>query len=228
VTRTSPIQRQTRGSDSPFVERITRVTYDATVEDISTPDGCWDLVIRKRRGEVGVLQTGLITRPVALDYEEGDEYVSISFKLGVFMPRLPPVRMVDRAFFRPKVSKRAFWLDGDSLEIPTFENAEGLVDRLTRGDVLVRDDVVEAFVEGRPMATSPRSLQRHFLRSVGLTSKTLAQIARAQRAVELIQQRRPAVEVALELGYADQSHMTNSLKRIMGQTPTEIIRSLRP
>src|SRR5215831_11093707 len=136
-----PIIRRHRGADSPFVEHITHVTYDGMAGDLTTPDGCWDIVFRKRRGVLQVLQTGLITRPIPLDYEPGDEYLSVSFKPGVFMPMLPGVRMLDRAFFRPTVSRGAFWLDGDVLEVPTFENAEGLVARLAKRGLLTRDDV---------------------------------------------------------------------------------------
>ena len=43
-----------------------------------------------------------------------------------------------------------FWLEQDRLEIPTFENAEGMVDRLVRRELIVRDEIVGGVVEGRP------------------------------------------------------------------------------
>src|SRR6185295_13403205 len=101
---------------------------------------------------------------------------------------LPGQRMVDRGIERPTPSPRSFWLDQEQLEIPTFDNAEGLVDRLVRRGVLVRDEIVEGIVEGRPRAITPRSVQRHFLQALGLTAKRLQQIQRACRAVELLQQ----------------------------------------
>ena len=95
-----------------------------------------------------------------------------------------------------------------------------MVDRLVRRELIVRDEIVEGVVEGRPRAISPRSVQRHFLQAMGMTAKRLEQIQRARRAAELLLQggRRP-VDVALELGYADQPHLTRSLKAIMGKTP---------
>ena len=169
------------------------------------------------QGRVELLQTGLITRPVELAYDAGDEYLSISFKPGVFMPRLPGKRMVDRGLLRPTPSPRTFRLEQDELEIPTFDNAEGLVDRLVRRELIVRDEIVEGVVEGRPRAIHPRSVQRHFLEAMGLTAKRLEQIRRACRAIELLAKGKRAVDVALELGYSDQSHMTRALKAIMGQ-----------
>ena len=216
--------RKVRGSDSPFVERITHVSYGSKADDVTTPDGCWDLVVMRHRGRVAILRTGVITSPVTLGYEPGDEYISISFKPGVFTPRVPGVEMVDKAHLLPTPSPRSFRLEGSALEIPTFENAEGLVDRLVRGGIIVRDEIVDGLVTGRPKAATARSVQRHFLRALGLTSKGLAQIHRACRAVDLLQQGRAPADVAVDLGYADQPHMNRSLKRLMGRTPGEIAR----
>jgi hypothetical protein len=221
------VRREQRPSDSPFVDSITHVSYARDTHDVTTPDGHWDIVIQRRGGRVLVLQTGLITKPVALDYGAGDEYLAISFKPGVFMPAMPGEAMLDRGRPLPAASARAFALDSDLLEIPTFDNAEGLVDRLVRRGLLTRDEIVEGVVEGRPRAMSPRSVQRHFLHALGLTPKQLAQIQRANAAVALLEQGRPAADVAAELGYTDQPHLTHSLKRIMGRTPGAIARPPR-
>jgi hypothetical protein len=225
------VRREQRAADSPFVGRfvdtITRVTYGRDTHDVTTPDGHWDIVVQRRGGRVLMLQTGLITRPVALDYGAGDEYLAISFKPGVFLHRMPGELMVDRGRPLPTTSARAFALDHDVLEIPTFENAEGLVARLLRDGLLARDEIVEGVVEGRPRAISPRSVQRHFVHALGLTPKQLAQIQRANAAVALLQQGRPAADVAAELGYTDQPHLTHALKRLMGRTPGAIARPPR-
>lgn len=223
LARMSVLQ-EVRASDSPLVERITRVRFDSDWRGETTPDGCWDLVVRRVKGRIELLQTGLITRPVELTYRAGDEYLSISFKPGVFMPRLPGKRMIDRGLLHPTPSSRTFWLEQSELEIPTFSNAEGLIDRLVRRELIVRDEIVEGVVDGRPRAIHPRSVQRHFLEAMGLTAKRLEQIRRACRAIELLAQGRRAIDVALELGYSDQSHLTRALKTIMGKTPGEIAR----
>ncbi len=224
--------RQERASDSPLVARITRVRYEQDTQDVTAPDGCWDLVVMKVGGRVQMLQTGLITRPVLLDYQAGDEYLAISFRPGVFRPRLPGVEMLDRGLLlpceAPRASSGSFWLEGDRLEIPTFDNAEGMVDRLVRRELIVRDEIVGGVVDGSPRAISPRSVQRHFLQATGMTAKRLQQIQRARRAMELLQAGRRAVDVALELGYADQPHLTRLLKAIMGKTPGQIAAASLP
>jgi hypothetical protein len=220
--------RSERGADSPFVERVTRVVFDGDEGDVTTPDGCWDIVIMRRKGEATVLQTGVITRPVMLDFSCGDEYVCISFKPGVFMPTTPSESMVDRAFTRPIAGDRSFWFDGDRLEIPSFDNAEGLVRRLTQRSALVRDEIVAGIADGDPRAISERSVQRHFQLSMGVTAKRFEQIRRARRAVELLQRGTAVARVATELGYSDQSHLTRALKAIIGRTPGAIARQVAP
>ena len=93
--------RQERASDSSLVARITRVRYEQDTQDVTAPDGCWDLVVMKVGGRVRMLQTGLITKPVVLGYQAGDEYLAISFRPGVFRPRLPGVEMLDRGLLLP-------------------------------------------------------------------------------------------------------------------------------
>jgi hypothetical protein len=223
-----PILRQERAADSPLIERVTRVVFDGDDCDVTTPDGCWDIVVMRQQGRVSVLQTGVITRPVRLDYSSGDEYLCISFKPGVFMPKTPGEGMVDRAFMRPLAGDRSFWFEGDRLEIPSFENAEGLVSRLLSRSALVRDEIVAGIADGDPRASSPRSVQRHFQRSMGMTAKRFEQIQRARQGVELVQRGRAVAVVAHELGFSDQAHLTRALKAFMGRTPGAIARQRQP
>lgn len=48
------------------------------------------------------------------------------------------------------------------------------------------------------------------------------QIERARQAANLVEKGVPLVEVALQAGYADQAHMTRSLRRYFGQTPSQL------
>jgi len=223
--------RQRRQSDSKLIAEIRRVSYESpdgmtTIQpDVTVPDGLWDLVVMRRRGAVAVLQTGLITKPVVLPYEPGDEYLAISFKPGVYMPRLPGRQMVDRGVIRPLGAGRCFELDADTFEIPTFENAEDLVERLVRRDILCLDDVVDRVADGDPAWASERTIERRFRWALGLTPSQLAQIRRARAAVSKLQDGAAPADVAADLGYADQPHLTRSLRRFMGRTPGEIAES---
>jgi helix-turn-helix protein len=136
----------------------------------------------------------------------------------VVMPVLPGARMVDRGVIRES-RRRSFRLDADTFEIPTYDNAEGLVDRLARRGFLVLDDVVASVADGDPGWASERTIQRRFHWALGLTPTELGQIRRARRAVDLLRAGRAAADVAAELDYADQPHLVRSLRRFMGDTP---------
>ena len=189
---------------------------------MTVPDGLWDIVVLRHSGGIEVLQTGVITKPVELPFEPGDEYLAISFRPGAYMPRLPGQEMVDRGVLRPIGAGRRFELDADQFEIPNFENAEGLVERLVRRGIVVLDDVVERVVEGDSAWASERTVQRRFRWAMGLSPKELAQIQRARSAVALLEAGWSPANVAAELGYADQPHLTRSLRRFMGRTPGEV------
>jgi len=219
------VKWETRRSDSPFVARINRVTYIGDARTVTTPDGTWDVVIRSRLGRVEVLLTGQIVQPIDLDYEQGDSFVSIAFKPDVYLPQRPGSSMINRGVFQPLAGKDSFWLDNVRLEIPTFDNAEHFVARLGSRGLIARDRVVGYAVEGNLTHLGDRTLQRHFARVTGMTGKTLQQILRANRAAGLLEHGARVVDVAAELGYSDQSHLTNSLRRILGRTPGEIARA---
>ena len=73
---------------------------------------------------------------------------------------------------------------------------------------------------------SRRHLERAFLRSVGLSPKRLARIARFQRAVRVLERadggRRGTVTAAV-CGYADQSHFIREFRELAGCSPSEYL-----
>lgn len=216
---------QTRPVDSPLVESISSVRFTATGQTLMQPDGCWDIAIIKRGDEMLVLRTGLTTHPVVYEHEAGDEQLVISFKPHSFMPLMPGEAMRDEGVMLEKFGQRDFWIGTDVREIPTFENADVFVERLVRDEIVLSNDIVASVVEGQPKAMSERTMQRHFLRTTGLTYKHFTLVQRARRAAALLRMGQPAVDVALALGFSDQAHMINSVRQIMGQTPGEIARA---
>jgi len=75
----------------------------------------------------------------------------------------------------------------------------------------------------RPGELSLRSVQRHFLRSTGVTYATFRQIERARYATILLREGVSILDVVSRLGYFDQAHLTRSLKRFIGETPAKIV-----
>ena len=210
------------GWSSPVVAGVTHTTFTSDGAALMQPDGCWDFAILKSADRTLVLRTGLTTRAVTHQYREGDEILAISFKAHSFMPLMPGERMRDEGVVLEGIGRDRFWLGTEVMEIPTLETVDGFVDRLIANEAVADNPVVASVVEGRPKAMSERTMQRHFLKTTGLTYKAFTQIERAQKAMSLLQQGRPAADVAFALGYADQPHMIRSLKAIMGQTPGQV------
>jgi hypothetical protein len=130
---------------------------------------------------------------------------------------------VDGALTLPEASGRSFWLNGSSWEFPAFDNADVFLGRLVRQGLLVHDPVVEDALKGHTPDRSLRTVQRRVLRATGLTQGTIRQIERALEAVELLERGVPMVETVARAGYADQPHLTRSLRRFVGQTPGQIV-----
>lgn len=210
-----------RHADLPFVEAVTHWVIGDEDKIIAAPDGCWDLVVLKQEGSTHILLTGQTTHAVPLPFTRGDEITTISFKASAFLSLIPAAAILDRGILLPTTGGH-FQLACDVFEIPTFDNAEGFVQKLMKQEHIHQDDVVDETLRDHPPAYSPRSIQRRFLRATGMTHNDFRQIRRARLAAALLQKGIPAVEAALETGYADQSHMSRSLKRILGRTPTEI------
>lgn len=210
------------GWTSPLVDAVTHTVFSGNGSMLMQPDGCWDFVMLKSAGRTMVLRTGLTTRAVEHAFSDGDEILSVTFKPSVFMPLMPGERMLDEGVLLETVGRDRFWLGTDVIEIPTLNNVDRFIDKLRANNALEDNDIVASVVAGQPKAMSARTMQRHFLKTTGLTYKSFSQIERAQKAVALLQQGRPAADVAFALGYADQPHMIRSLKAIMGQTPRQI------
>lgn len=215
------ISRSYVPDDMPFVDSVAQITATTDQTFVAAPDGSWGIVIIKRASGTHVLLTGITTRPLTLDIREGDQITSLAFKPGWFMPHTGLAANEAQTF--QSLSGRSFWLnDSTSLEIPTFENAEAFIRRLQKEGWILQNEAVTAALEGSPKAMAQRTLQRHFLKTTGLTHNYLQQIYRANEAVALIKGGKSLPQVALEAGYADQPHMTRWLKHIIGSSPGDI------
>lgn len=212
-----------RSANSSFVEMIWHTHSDRAGTFTSVAASNWEMAIATFNGKTTIVARGPETKASQADFPADAEFFGITFKLGTFMPHLPVKTLVDRQDATlPLASSNSFWLHGCAWELPTFENADVFINRLIHQGILVRDPVVEAAIQGYTPDMSIRSLQYRFLQATGLTYKTIEQIDRARSAVSLLLQGTPILDTAFELGYFDQAHLTNSLKRFIGKTPAQI------
>jgi hypothetical protein len=213
----------TRPANSSLVEIVWHTHSERPGTFTSVAASNWEMVITTFGGKTMITARGPETKASQADFPADAEFFGITFKLGTFMPHLPIKTLLDKQDATlPEASSNSFWLCGSAWELPTFENADVFVDRLIRQGILVRDPVVEAAIQGHTPNMPIRSLQYRFLQATGLTHKTIQQIERARTAVSLLERGTAISDTAFELGYFDQSHLSNSLKRFMGKTPAQI------
>lgn len=215
----------TRLSDSPFIETIYQTRSQGGGSFMSIAVSQWEMVVTKQRGKATLSLRGPETKASQAVIPEDAEFLGIIFKHGTYMPHLPTRKLVDEEIHLPESVKNSFQLFGDTWEFPTFENVESFVNRLFREEMLAQDHVVENVLRGKTQDLSRRSVQRHFLHVTGLTLKSIQQIERAQQALTLLQSGVPISETAYQSGYFDQSHLTRSVKLLLGQTPAQIATS---
>jgi len=215
-----------RPSDSPLVERVWRCHSERPGPFHSIAASHWEIVVSRYRGKTGITLRGPESRATTVECPAEGEWLGVRFKLGTFMPNFPAGRLRDgRDVNLPEASDRCFWLNGSAWEYPDFENAETFVKRLVHDGLIAADAAVEAMLRGQPLRQSLRSGQRRFLRATGLTSGAVRQIERARLATNLLRQGLSILDTVHQAGYFDQAHLTRSLKYLIGQTPSKIIRA---
>ena len=214
-----------RPSASSLVEAVWRTESEQAGTFTSTAETHWEMVVTRVAGKLTITMRGPETKAKPAPFPKGAEFFGIIFKYGAFMPHLPVNKLVNEDVHLPKASHGAFWLHSATWELPNFENADAFISRLIREEMLVFDPVVEAVLDNRPMDMSLRTVQRRFLRATGLTRGTFDQIERAKQATTLLQKGSSIADAIFQAGYADQPHLTRSLKRFVGQTPGQIVQS---
>ena len=218
------IHFEDRDTDHPFVERIWRCHGERGDTFLSIAANSFEMAITQLGSKTFLTLRGPETTPTTMDCPAEGRWIGIRFKPGTFMPQFLPGRLRDHQDVTlPAAAARSFWLNGSAMEYPSFGNAESFVGRLVRSGILARDPIVEDTLLRHPRVLSLRSSQRHFLRSTGVTYAAFRQIERARYAAILLREGQAILDVVSWLGYFDQAHLTRSLKRFIGETPTRII-----
>jgi AraC-like DNA-binding protein len=218
-----------RLSDSPFVERVWHAHSEGTDPLLSIAQSRWQIVVTTYDGKMSLTVRGPETKATPFgDCPTDREWFGILFKLGTFLPHLPARNLVNGELTLPLATGKTAWLSGSTFQFPTYENADTFVDWLVRQDLLVREPIVGAALQGQLKDLSLRSVQRRFVQSTGVTQGTIRQIERARYATLLLKQGVSIIDTIHEAGYFDQAHLTRSMKDFIGQTPAQILRQSRP
>ncbi len=220
----SVYQYDLRPSTADFVSKIWRSRTLGGGVFTSVASGHLELVFSRVQGKQHVFLRGPETRPTQADCPPDGEWLGITLAYGALLPKLVPGSgLVNREIELPDAVS-GFWLDGAVWEYPEFKNADAFIDRLARAglvhcDALIRDALMRD-TEG--MNSPTRALQRRFQAVTGLSQTALRQIDRARTAALLLREGTPIADVAFELGYYDQAHLTNLVRRLIGYTPSRL------
>jgi AraC-like DNA-binding protein len=225
-TQNEFIHFEDRGSEHPFIEKVWRCSSERADTFVSVAANNFEMALTKLGGMTFLTLRGPETLATNVKCPGAGEWVCIRFKAGTFMPRFLPGSLRNHNDVTlGAATSRSFWLNGSALEYPGFANAETFVERLTKAGNLARDRVVVDTLQRQPRELSLRSAQRHFLHATGLTYRTFRQIERARYATTLLKEGALILDVVSRLGYFDQAHLTRSLRRFIGETPTQIMQA---
>ena len=195
----------------------------------------------------GAMLAGPTSRAAVIEFEQGRAHISVTFALGAascfFAPPLNVTRDLQvplgDVWGRPGTALRE-----RVLEAATPQDALDVVEGVLLGavcghrDPLVRDPLVVAacgaLSAGIPvgkvaaeLGVLPRTLRRRFTAQVGLGPKRFAQVQRLQRVVRDLDGCASVdwAGVAARHGYADQPHLVEEFRQLVGVTPTGYLRS---
>ena len=219
---TKIFQLEEREADSPFIDTVWRTRSAPAESFISIAKTHWQIVVWTQANQTHLTVRGPETRATAVPIPANADFIGVQIKVGAFMPDLPILSLVDHDLTLPLSIGNSVRLNGSTFEIPTYDNADSFVNKLAREGLLVNDRVVNAILRGRETDLSQRSVERRIRRATGLTLGAIRQIERAKEAADLLDQGATILDVVLRAGYADQAHLTRSLKCCMGQSPAQI------
>lgn len=218
----SALEIDVRPSDAPLIDCVWRGRSAGGGILNSVASSHWHLVVSEVRGQVAVSVHGPESRPVTAELPLEATWVGIRFRLGVMLQDVPIPQLVDGEIALPEASHRSFWWKGGTWQRPTYDNAEGLVARLAREDLIGQEGLIDDALHGRTSAVSLRTLQRRFYLATGQTRRVVRQIEQARRAAVRLREGATPAGVTYELGYYDQPHLTRSMRRYLGRTPAEL------
>lgn len=215
-----------RPSPSPLVEAVWRTQDETDGTYLAAADGSWDLIFVTENKQTKLLFSGPSSQATPVVYKTGNSNVGIRFRPGAFMRHMHAKNMVDVT--KAIVARsHGFWFNNGQWVVPTFDNADEFIAKITKDGSLAGNTIVMNALAGQPTNVSARTVQRHFLQTTGLTMQYMHLIERANQAVAQLQQGKSILQVVHDVGFADQAHMTRVVKHMSGSTPGDIVRKVQ-
>ena len=206
-------------SQSPLVDFVFQTEDLTDGVYVASADARWDIIFTEcPDGNRRVLLCGPASETRQVPYSPGYRHVGICYKPWAIFAGVPITTMLNETKLLPIVSKDIFLMQGKTWKMPTYENVDRFIAEQENQGLLEADPMIRDVLENKPVEMSLRSVQRHFVKTIGMSPRRVRQINSARKAVQLLQQGKTPSEVAYELDYADLAHMTRMLRRFTGYT----------
>jgi DNA-binding CsgD family transcriptional regulator len=170
----------------------------------------------ERANKKQVIITGPAIKPHRASLEAGYVCTTIRLKPTVFLKGFSTYELRHDPLVFTADSQARFWFKGICFQFPGFNQVELLISDLFKWGCLDRGDL-----DKDRQTSGDRTHSRHVQRITGLSPYQLYQLQRMHTALRLLRQGMSAADVAMELGFADQSHLTHASRQFLGHTPNQ-------
>jgi len=212
-------------SPSPLIRSLWEVDVTHDGSWVSPADEFWGLVFGVDRGERTAELVGPSLDPRPMSATAGGRFWGVEFEAHVFWHGLDKADVLGAIHLLPSSGDGGFVLAGTRVPFTPLDGLEALVETLVARGVIVAEPLVAlALRPGGPVPGSERTVRRRVRHVTGLGRKQVQQLQRARTAYRLLQLGTPLAAAAAEAGFADQAHMTRSLRVFAGRTPARILR----
>jgi hypothetical protein len=186
---------------------------------VASADARWDMIFtRLPDHSTRVWLCGPSFKTAQVAYSPGNKHIGICYKPWAIFTDIPITTMLNVTETLPMPSEDTFVMQGVTWKFPTYESIDEFVAEQEKRGLLLADPIIQGVLENQPVDMSLRSIQRHFIKTIGMSPRRVRQINAARKAVMLLQQGHTLSEVAYALDYADLPHMTRMLRRFTGYT----------
>jgi len=206
-------------SPSPLVDFVFQSEDLTDGVYVASADARWDMIFTTcPDGSKRVLLCGPSFQSRQVPYSPGYKHVGICYQPWAVFAGIPIAAMLNETSWLPMASPDTFVMQGSTWNMPTYENVDRFVAQQVKRGLLREDPMIRDVLENKPVDRSIRSIQRHFVKTIGMSPRRVRQINAARTAVRLLQQGHTLSDVAYQLDYADLAHMTRMLRRFTGYT----------
>lgn len=232
-------------SEHPAISHFYAFDVAHSADLLAVPDGCVDIVFDCDAARPSVRICGTPLEAQQVELLEGHHYFGVRFAPGVIPGFINVVAedLTEQEWNLLEVSTFAQRIFESIVQAPLLQEqiklfsdylAPRLIGRSSKLTTMViqhalahRGDLRIQQLEELSGYTS-RTIHRQFSQDTGLSPKTFCRIIRCQAALETLNTRQDVSfsDLALDLGFSDQSHFLRDFKKLVSTTPCDYQRKM--